>query len=371
VVADYIESLLLPANLSAKYLVPFTTSVLSGRFLGAACVIAASVILIAASRSRMTAIGGAWFGIALLPFLNIIPISTLRADRYLYVATLGMGLLFAAALVAVRSGALRWTLGLLVFLSLGLLSWERAHVWVDSVALWCDTVAKSPLSPMSQANLGEAYLARGQRPSAEAQFERALECDPDFCLALTNLSLMWRDSGKKAEAMRAARRAVKADPRNAEARLSLGILQAEEGDLDTAYLTFDEAVNLDPFLGEAYFDMAGVRMLQKRPEDALALCQKAVAVQPNFADAHLRLGTLLGQSGRFPEAIAAFQRVCQLRPDSTDAFFNLAITYLRLSQFDPAEKAALQAQKLGMPAAQNLLNQIQSQKNAKPQTPSK
>ena len=303
VVADYIQCVLLPTNLSAKYFVPPISSPLSGAFLSAVCLIAALALLIAAAYvrtrnaggvqasplhdcARMAALGGLWFIVALLPFLNIIPISTLRADRYLYVAMVGAGLVFAAVLNIIRCVPLvacnQWyfrvprVVGIIVLVCLGVLSWQRAHIWTDSVALWLDTVAKSPLSPMSHANLGAAYLERGQRDLAERQFEDALACDPNFAIALTNLSLIWSEEGKRDQALDAARRAVKADPTNADAQLNLGRLQADGNDLDAAYLSFGEAAKLDPFLPEAYYNLAQLHLMRGQLDLAEANARKAL-----------------------------------------------------------------------------------------------
>jgi tetratricopeptide (TPR) repeat protein len=363
VLKNYILGLAFPANLSAKYFVPLVPSPFTGQFVSAACLILAVLLFILASRSPMAALGASWFVIALLPFLNIIPISTMRADRYVYIPSAGAALVLAAAFSAVRGAKTRWTLAVLALLFLSVLSWERTHVWLNSRALWMDTVAKSPLSPMSQANLGEVYQAAGQTARAEAQFERTLAYDPAYSPALTNLSIIWREGGRKADAFSVAERAVKADPHNPDAWINLGVLQAEKGDLETAYLTFGEAANLNPALAEAYSNMAGVRLVQKRPGDAMRLYYKAISVQPTFTDAHLRLGILLLQARRPQEALASFQQVCRLNPDSAEGFYYLALTYLVLSQPDLAAKAASQALRLGMPEAQGVLNKIRNSKS--------
>jgi len=312
VVADYIQSILLPTDLSAKYFVIPVTSPLSGAFLSAACLIVALALLIAAAYvrtrkaggvqasslhdgARMAALGGIWFIVALLPFLNIIPTSTLRADRYLYMAMVGAGVIFAGAMNAIPWRGARTSLGIVALVCLGALSWQRAHIWKDSVALWLDTVAKSPLSPMSHANLGAAYLERGERDLAEQQFQDALACDPNFALALTNLSLIWSEQGKRDQALGAARRAVSADPANADAQLNLGRLQAEDGDLDAAYLSFGEAVKDDPYLADAYYDLAQLHLL--RGELHLAESNARKALQLGLADAQAILDQIKAKQG--------------------------------------------------------------------------
>jgi tetratricopeptide (TPR) repeat protein len=315
VVADYIQSILLPTDLSAKYFVIPVTSPLSGAFLSAACLIAVLALLIAAAyvrtrnaggvqasslhdSARMAALGGMWFIVALLPFLNIIPTSTLRADRYLYVAMVGAGFIFAGAMTAIPWRGARTALGIVALVCLGALSWQRAHIWKDSVALWLDTVAKSPLSPMSHANLGAAYLERGERDLAEQQFQEALTCDPNFAIALTNLSLIWSEQGKRDQALGAARRAVSADPANADAHLNLGRVLGNMDDLDAAYLHFGEAIRLDPFLADAYYNLALVHL--KRGQLDLAESNARKALQLGLTDAQAILDQIQAKIKEHP-----------------------------------------------------------------------
>ncbi len=302
VVADYIKCIAFPAYLSAKYLVPLVGSLTAVEFLAAVLLIAASALLLCVSRSRMARLGGLWFLIALLPFLNIIPISTLRADRYLYVAVLGAGLVFGACvpppscrrgLIAVLRVAL-----LAALVCMAVLSWQRTRVWAGSVPLWRDTVAASPLSPMSHANLGAACLERGRRALAEREFENALACDPNFAIALTNLSVIWWDGGRKSDALRVAKRAVEADPNLADARLNLGRILANMNDLDAAYLQFGEAVRLDPLLAEAYYNMAMIHLMRGRL--GMAASNAAKAAELGLRDAEPLLSEIRARLPRHP-----------------------------------------------------------------------
>lgn len=362
VIGEYATSILFPINLSAKYLVPLVPTIFCSEFLSAFFIILAVVLAICASRSRMAALGGMWFVIALLPFLNIIPISTLRADRYVYIAMIGVGVILGAIYNSVRVRVL--AVPLVIFLSL--LSWQRAHIWTDSVSLWRDTVRKSPLSPMSHANLGAAFLMRGQKALAEIEFQHALACDPSCSSALTNLAQIWNETGRKREALGAAQRAVNLDSANADAWINLGILQAERGDLEAAYLSFGKAAQHDPTIPEAYYNMGRIRYMQKRYRDAMRLYAQAVKVQPQFADAYLQLGILQAQARLLRSARESFQRLCELRPNDREALYNLALSHMQLDELEQAESAAEKSLRLGFQPAQKLLEQIRANKNKTP-----
>lgn len=133
-----------------------------------------------------------WYALALLWFfLHLAPTNSLLArtdpvnDRQLYLASIGPLALAGLAFVALprwRSAAI-----IVVAAALGAATIVRNQDYRSEVALWRDTVGKSPGSARAFNNLGYALQLEGRRDEAIRAYERALELDPDLVQARINL----------------------------------------------------------------------------------------------------------------------------------------------------------------------------------------
>ncbi len=120
----------------------------------------------------------AWFGVTILPVSNLFfAIGTVRADRLLFLPSLGFVLLLALLLAGAppRFRAPAWILaaGLL-----GFYAWRtstRNLDWRSSATFWPVTVRQNAGSPIAWAFLGDVAMARGDFREAERCFGRAIE----------------------------------------------------------------------------------------------------------------------------------------------------------------------------------------------------
>jgi tetratricopeptide (TPR) repeat protein len=133
-----------------------------------------------------------WYALALLWFfLHLAPTNSLLAradpvnDRQLYLASIGP--LALAGLAVARLP--RWRKAAIVAIAavLGAATAARNQDYRSEVALWSDTVRKSPGSARVFNNLGYAFQLEGRRDEARRAYERALELDPELIQARINL----------------------------------------------------------------------------------------------------------------------------------------------------------------------------------------
>jgi tetratricopeptide (TPR) repeat protein len=141
-------------------------------------------------RRSMAGFGIFWFFLHLLPTNSFIPRLDVANDRQLYLASWG---LFMAAASEVDRLAGKWgprritAVATALVLALGALTVSRNMAYRSEVALWEDTVGKSPGKGRAWNNLGYAYQQAGRLREAEASYLRALRIDPGYALALGNL----------------------------------------------------------------------------------------------------------------------------------------------------------------------------------------
>ena len=129
-----------------------------------------------------------WFFLTLAPTSSILPIADVIAERRMYLPLVGVLLVIALAftdgtraLIArgrLSSRQVRTTaagLTACAAVACSILTWQRNLLWCDPVALWADSVSKSPGNPRAMANLGAQHAIRGQFALGRLELEQAAQ----------------------------------------------------------------------------------------------------------------------------------------------------------------------------------------------------
>jgi len=243
VLGEYLRSLVWPLALNNHYTERGVTSLKDIGFLfGLICI----VVWVAVSwRSRWSLFAGVWFLICLAPVLQLVSHPTLRADRYLYVAALGIFWTVAAGLWEGHSCPERTSassvepsrqecrshnrtclvVGIVFAVGLLGLTWSRVPVWHDARSLWSDCVAKNPNSVVGHFSLAGGYIRQRDWPAAETELRLTLALREGFAEAQARLGGVLLMQGKRKEARQHLQRALELDPSLSEARENLALLQ--------------------------------------------------------------------------------------------------------------------------------------------------
>ena len=256
VLMEYVALFVFPRTLQADYWktdVPIATS------LGDPLVVLSLVLWIAvtvlAVRSRRRdaalALSIAWFFITMAPVSNVFfPIGVAKAERILYLPSVGLCLLMGWAFRRVGAGirspwAPRLVLTAIV-IGLGVRTVVRNKDWRDNFTLATATLRTSPLSPL-MSDLAAAELVKaGDSNRALALLQEAVRQAPDMPLIRTHLGLVYYGLGRFDEAIAAYREAIRRHPTEAETHNNLGVAYAHVGQLDLAAQSYREALRLKP-----------------------------------------------------------------------------------------------------------------------------
>lgn len=289
---------------------------------------------------RWVAIGALVWLAGLSPTLGLAEfhhqnISTV-ADRYAYLAMIGVSIAVAGLLVAAR-GAMALAIGAALTLGLAVRTWDQLGHWRDDVGLWRHAVQVNPTSALAENNLGYALYERGDKSRGDveealAHLINAQQIRPGNPTTLTNIALAAYALGDLARAEQAAREAVAGDAPPPRAFGALGMI----------LLALGKHAEAAPVLGFG---------LQAQPLDV---------------EARNHLGLALAGLGRHGEAIEQYEFALRVRPDFAPVMYNLAISLLARGEVERAievlERAVAIAPELS--SAQDLLESARRSRGA-------
>ncbi|HEX8521862.1 MAG TPA: tetratricopeptide repeat protein, partial [Tepidisphaeraceae bacterium] len=202
-------------------------------------------------------------------------------------------------------------------------------------------------------------LESGDSGGAVAAFRRALELQPNFPDAMSNLSVALCRQGNFADAVVVARLVLAQRTRSPEAVWNLAQALRGMGDTHFSKAEFPQAIqyyrqainlNFQNFeahvgMGEAYAALRDARAeeeyrhaLQIKPkatevtmamaqwldqtqrrEEAVEWLERTLALDPNHAAAHVNLAAIYGEWGRLTEALPLARRALELDPTDVNA----------------------------------------------------
>ncbi len=184
----------------------------------------------------------------------------------------------------------------------------------QAVAEFEKAVELDPNDAEAYRNLGTAYGEQGKWDDSAAAYEQAIEVNPDFGEAYADMAGAYFYIGKLAEATAAGEKGIELAPDYATAYNNLGIIYGSQGQIDAALALFEQAIELDPNDANAHYNLGFSYENMEQLDEAIAAYQEAVRVNPNYVDAYENMGTVYARQGQFEQAIVQFETFLQLAP---------------------------------------------------------
>jgi len=338
VLGAYLADLVWPFHLSALYHVPLAASFLGVKVMLSAAVIMTLFLLSLKwhARSPVYLFSFLWFLLNLLPVLHIIPISILKADRYLYLPSAGFCLGFCFLLFSVlrrhRQDTFRkqhqWFIivFLCVLLAFSYLTIRRNRIFASDLSLWLNAVEASPGHPKATFNLAKQYeKLSGKDPAyTETMFDayrETLELDPAYLEARYNLALKLHEADRFQEAFEALVAMFQYWPE--------GIVSLSLSEWDPHSVVMKEDVlNL----------MGVIRMKQNDYEGSIEFFNQAMALDDRKPDILNNYAYALLRLGNYGEAERLLQRSLKMDPLSGPTYFLMGQMHLSRADYDEAER---------------------------------
>ena len=279
----------------------------------------------------------AWLGMLmfvafLLPTLGLVPFAyqgySTVADRFAYLALIGVGLVVADATDYIRPRKIVLGVISIALVALAALSLNQSQYWTSSSRFLRHTIDVNPDAAFAYHNLGHAEQVNGDLVAAVADYQACLARDPTLLKAYINLALVYAELNQPVEAERVIAQSMRTpgltvDGTSANDFANLGILLMQMNQHERAIDAFSTAAALDPSSPTHLYNEANALSAVGQFDKAEEAFRRCIALDPTLAGAHAGLGIVLAETHRLAAAADEFRIAVRLQPGDSAALDNL------------------------------------------------
>lgn len=178
------------------------------------------------------------------------------------------------------------------------------------------------LSAWALNRRGQLRNDEGQFELAMADFQAALEADPNNWRALHNRGVTFAQNGDFASAFDDFSRVIQLSPKFPKAYSNRATLYVQAGKVEDALADFEQALELDPDLFAAHVGRGRICHQTGRLEEAIAHLDRAIEIDGERCEVVCSRADLHADLGNYGEALRDYARAIQLKPDFAHAYRN-------------------------------------------------
>lgn len=201
----------------------------------------------------------------------------------------------------------------------------------DQTISECRSVlATDPRSAPAHMLLAMAYLATGSNAmvaDAKAEFQQALDIDPQLLWARFYLARLYVDQGLNDKAQEQLEIGLKQSPGLPHYLSLLGEVRRKLGDPAASLDLNRKALEADPTMIPAHYFLALAYLDLKQDQPAIAEFEKVIHTSYVTPEMYNALASLYIKKKQFAEAEDLCRKAIALNPSRPDAYLNLARVY--------------------------------------------
>ena len=199
-------------------------------------------------RQKLVFFGLSFFIISLLVTLTPLKISSVVAERYVYLGSLGVILVIALLInkLIEKSRYMGWTVLIILTCLLSVRTIIRNADWRSEDSLWLASAKTSPSSENNHNNLGDYYSRQGDYHKAVKEFSKAIELKPNYADAFHNRANAYLQLKNFTSAEADYLSAIRFNPRLWQSDQNLAGLYYQQGKIAKAIEYLQKALELVP-----------------------------------------------------------------------------------------------------------------------------
>jgi len=325
-----------------------------------------------------------WFFIALSPTSSFIPLTEVMNDHRMYFPFVGLILSVGWAVYLTlrhilldvknigmaKSAIVSFFILFILLYSYG--TYQRNKVWHNEETLWKDVTEKSPNNGRGLMNYGISFLEKGEAQRALDYFSRAQELLPNYPKVYTNKAIALNLIGKDKEAIENFEKAISFNLDRSGSNFFYARFLYKNGNSERAVTLLKESIQLAPARMDSRHLLMEILYFSSSYEQLENLVRETLSLKPNdqesmkyvdikkssniqIKDAEilsqsgvssiqlLNLGLEAFNKGNYESCIILSKLAIDLNPKYAKAYNNVCASYLKLGQFQFAEKACLKA----------------------------
>ncbi|WP_293052536.1 tetratricopeptide repeat protein [Paludibacter sp.] len=169
---------------------------------------------------------------------------------------------------------------------------------------------------------GMAFDDWNDYDQAIADYNKAIEIDPEFSSAYYNRGNLWYNKGDYDKAIADYSKAIEIKPNHVNAYNNRGNSWNNKGIYDKAIIDHSQVIKLNPSYVSAYYNRANEWREKGEYDKAIADYTRAIELRPEFCDAYNNRGIAWKNKGHPDEAIADYGKAIELNPNIPDPYYN-------------------------------------------------
>ena len=187
-----------------------------------------------------------------------------------------------------------------------------------------ESITTSSLEALKIFVLGREQIVNGRQFEAIPFYKKALELDPDFALAYTELAVVYRNTDQWSLAAEMTKRAYElrdAVSESEKLRITYYFHNFVNGELDKAIDTLELWRNTYPNFVVSYVSLSDSMERIGQSEKAVVFAREGIRIDPNYATIYMNLVESLVSLGRYEEAKETCKTAFERNLDGT--YFHL------------------------------------------------
>lgn len=296
-ILQYIYKFFIPMDLSVIYPYPQNKTLSIGVGYLIFILLVFALYKLYKSSSKIIFFGLLFFIINLLLVLQFIPFGeVLTADRYMYLPMIGISIALLS-IIPLKEKQLKIT-GIALMLVFGSLTFMRASVWKNSIALYSDIIKKYPHSYVALNSLGAEYMLNKNYDMASRYLNATVNENPNYYKGYYNR----------------------------------GLLYAQTNRMKNALQDFDKAIALNQY-PKAYVARATAYYELKDFSKAISDAETVLKKEPNNPKANYVLANCYDDLNQLDKALIYYNKVISSNSENPMYYLRRAIVYGKQQQY--------------------------------------